>query len=750
LGVLPAGTLLHGYEIHAVLGQGAFGITYLGRDPTLGRAVAIKEYLPTSLALREGGFTVRPRSLEIAEDFAWGRERFLEEARTLARLEDAPAVVRVLDFVEANGTAYMIMALARGETLEQRIKRQGPLSAVDVERLLFPLLDGLEQVHATGFLHRDIKPANIILDSSGRPVLIDFGASRAAMIGRSMMLTAVFTPGYAAAEQITSAKQGPWTDIYALSATLYHAISGSVPPSAFERVLEDEYRPSSALKPPGFAPALLAGIDAGLAPRAADRPQSIAEWRPMFRGDASAENAPTIVMRRNAPSPRRARPAPAKGRRSLLWGGALGLAVLLVAAAYVGGSKLLGTAAVQTMTSDELSQALQERRRVEALAAEKTKLEEDARAQAMADAEAKRKADADLATAQAQRRKAEEELAKLKADIEARQQADSQRREEAAAAAQRALDEAARKNKAEAEMAALRQAHEAEKAKAAAEAAAAQAADEQAKRQAEEAAAATRQAEEDARRKAEAEAEAMRRADEALARAQAEKQKADEEAERQLAQMTEAGLKLAPLDRQHLQVALSAQGFDTRGNDGAFGPRSREMIGAWQKAHDQPSTGFLTAAQEQALVKDGAAAIQKYDDDQRQAEDDRRRAAESARAKVAMTASAVAPPAVAPPKAVTSLADFDGTWRGQIGDFTVRLVVAGPKGTLDLDCHGNSGSFSVSISPLGTFDAWISPPTTMMVGATSSYRQQVFSRLPAFSIPTGSSSCKGGKGSLVR
>ena len=221
--------------------------------------------------MREDGVAVLPRSAALAEEFTWGRERFLDEARTLAKLSRAPAIVRVHDFLEANGTAYMIMALAQGRTLDQRLKDDGPLPRPIVERLLYPLLDGLEQVHSAGFLHRDIKPANIVLDANDEPTLIDFGASRAAMAGRSSALTAIFTPGYAAAEQFTSAKQGPWTDIYGLSATLYHAITGKVPPSAFDRMLDDAYEPLSRLQPAGYSPGLMAAIDAGLAVRANDR-----------------------------------------------------------------------------------------------------------------------------------------------------------------------------------------------------------------------------------------------------------------------------------------------------------------------------------------------------------------------------------------------------------------------------------------------------------------------------------------------
>ena len=251
---LQPGQTIGRYEIVSVLGQGGFGITYRARDVQLGREVAIKEYLPTALAVRQDGATVLPRTTKMADDFGWGRERFVTEGRTLASLHRATAIVHVFDYLEANGTAYIVMELLSGETLEDRITKGGKLSAEEVDRILWPLLDGLEQVHNAGFLHRDIKPANILLDATGNPTLIDFGASRAAMAGRSTALTAIFTPGYAAAEQMTSARQGPWTDIYGLSATLYHAIVGRTPPSAFDRMLSDTYEPLSQVKPAGFSP----------------------------------------------------------------------------------------------------------------------------------------------------------------------------------------------------------------------------------------------------------------------------------------------------------------------------------------------------------------------------------------------------------------------------------------------------------------------------------------------------------------
>src|SRR5262249_2430977 len=243
--------------------------------------------LPTTLALREGRTTVVPRSTEHAEEFVRGRERFLEEARTLAKFEGTPGIVRVHDFLEANGTAYMVMALVRGVTLDRLLRSEGPLPPAIIEQLLFPLLNGLEEVHRTGFLHRDIKPANIIVDARGSPILIDFGAARPAMPGESTPPPAIFPPGFAAAEQFPPSTLGPWTDIYGLAATLYYVITGKAPPRAIDRLFEDRYKPLAILRPVGFALPLLSALDAALAVRADQRPQSIASWRSMF-SDAAA------------------------------------------------------------------------------------------------------------------------------------------------------------------------------------------------------------------------------------------------------------------------------------------------------------------------------------------------------------------------------------------------------------------------------------------------------------------------------
>ena len=239
-----------------------------------------------------------PSSASSAEDFAMGRERFLEEGRILAGLQRTPSIVQVHDFLEANGTAYIVMELARGTTLEACLKQEGPLSPSDLDRMLWPLLDGLARVHDTGFLHRDIKPANIIIRAQGEPTLIDFGAARAAMAGRTTSVTAIFTPGYAAVEQFTSARQGPWTDIYGLAATLYHAVTGQRPPNAIERVVEDAFLPLARRRLAGFSRDLLLGIDAGLAVRAGDRPQSIVAWRSILRGAPASAVGDTVPLRR--------------------------------------------------------------------------------------------------------------------------------------------------------------------------------------------------------------------------------------------------------------------------------------------------------------------------------------------------------------------------------------------------------------------------------------------------------------------
>jgi serine/threonine protein kinase len=427
---LKTGQTIGRYEIISILGQGGFGITYRARDTQLGREVAIKEYLPSALAVRQDGVTVLPRSTKMAEDFTWGRDRFVSEGQTLASLHGAPAIVHVFDFLEANGTAYIVMELLSGETLEDRLKRDGKLDAEAVDKILWPLLDGLEQVHKAGFLHRDIKPANILLNREGKPTLIDFGASRAAMVGRTTALTAIFTPGYAAAEQMTSARQGPWTDIYGLSATLYHAITGHVPPSAFDRMLDDKYEPLARVAPPGFSRGLCAGIDAGLTVVSISRPQSIAGWRPILGMTSAPDANATVVMGKgDAGKTTPSMTSVAAKKKSVgIWIAAAAILIALLGgggyyfAAMRGPDPEMVKAQAAAKAAEEARQkaeqeasVLREQQAKAAQAAAETerqkRLEEEARKKAAADLVEQQKAEAD-------RKRADEE-AKRKADEEA-------------------------------------------------------------------------------------------------------------------------------------------------------------------------------------------------------------------------------------------------------------------------------------------------------------------------------------------
>ena len=641
LGSLPVGSFIGRYEILGVIGQGGFGITYRAHDAQLGREVAIKEYLPSALALREGGSTVLPRSTKMADDFTWGRQRFVDEGRTMASLHDAPAIVRVFDFLEANGTAYIVMELLSGETLEHRLARQGRLSPSEIDTVLLPLLDGLEQVHNAGFLHRDIKPANILINAAGKPILIDFGASRAAIAGRTSAMTAVFTPGYAAAEQMTSARQGPWTDVYGMAATMYHAISGKAPPSAFDRMLDDTYVPLGKLLPAGFAPGLLAGIDAGLVLRASERPQSIAGWRPLFAYAGGSAADATVVMRPAALPP-------ARRSRVALYGAAAAAVLVVLAGAYLMLSGKPQSTAVQDLKVEQLEQILAERRKADADAAEKRRLEEEARRRDTEEAAAKGQADSDVEKKRIERQKAEQELAQLKAQIEARRKEEADQRRIAA-------DEVARR-KAEEEIAALKTAEEQSRQKAADEAVAKRLADETlAKAESE-----RKKADEVAATQAQVEAEAKAKADAET------RQRAERDAERKVAEAGEAALRLGQPDRQRLQVALTSLGFDTRGSDGTFGPRTREMIAAWQKARSLPSSGFLNVAQQQALLREAASAVARFDDEQKKADEERKKV-EEARKKAeeeARARAATPPPAAPPPATPAATAVADGTYTG--------------------------------------------------------------------------------------
>ena len=310
--VLPVGTRLEEFEIERELGAGGFGVTYLAHDTSLDRPVAIKEYLPQDWGTRRPDGGVGPRLATHAEDYRWGRERFLEEARVLARLRH-PNVLQVHRVIEKRGTAYMVTEYVEGRSLEAALRAEGAWPESRVLALLDGLTAGLEPVHAAGLVHRDIKPANVMLRGDGSPVLIDFGAARQAMGRESRAITTVLTPGYAPFEQYnTKGKQGPWTDVYALGAVAYEALSGRVPEEAPERMEDDTLRPVASVAAHRVNSGFAAAIGAALALRGKDRPQTLADWRsrlglPAAGGTADMPGGAAAGPRAQAP------PAPDSG-----------------------------------------------------------------------------------------------------------------------------------------------------------------------------------------------------------------------------------------------------------------------------------------------------------------------------------------------------------------------------------------------------------------------------------------------------
>ncbi len=287
---LPLGYQLHEYMIDTVLGVGNFGITYLAIDANLHREVAIKEYLPSAYALRKGNdVLVKSSKSEIL--FKWGLERFLDEARTLAHFKHHN-IVQVLRFFQAHNTAYMVMEYEQGESLAQILKNQtSPPSEEYLINLLNPLLQGLEVVHKGNFLHRDIKPENIFIRSDGSPVLLDFGAARHAISCKNENMTAIVTASFSPFEQyLSDGNQGPWTDIYALSAVMYYAMTGKRPVDAMKRVKKDTLVSVQEILQERYSKNLLESIDWGLVMDEKLRPQSIEEWRKSLpRRDRRAE-----------------------------------------------------------------------------------------------------------------------------------------------------------------------------------------------------------------------------------------------------------------------------------------------------------------------------------------------------------------------------------------------------------------------------------------------------------------------------
>lgn len=296
---LPVGTRLFEFEVTGLIGIGGFGIVYAAYDQFLHRAVAIKEYMPGSLATRNRDYTVVVRSQRHAETFEVGRRSFVNEARLLAQF-DHPSLVKVFRFWEANGTAYMVMPLYKGVTLKRRLKEMAaPPSEAWLVSLLRQLIEALAVIHAESCFHRDIAPDNILLVEGDRPVLLDFGAARRVISDMTQTLTVILKPGYAPIEQYAenpSMKQGPWTDVYALAAVVYFALTGAPPDPAVSRMIKDAVQPLASSGRSRYSEGFLKTVDIALSVRPEDRPQSVAALWAMLDSHLPARaTAPVAV-----------------------------------------------------------------------------------------------------------------------------------------------------------------------------------------------------------------------------------------------------------------------------------------------------------------------------------------------------------------------------------------------------------------------------------------------------------------------
>ena len=295
LNPLPAGTRLQEFVIERTIGVGGFGIVYQANDTLLNRTVAIKEYMPTSLASRSGAETVSPRSVSFAQDFESGKAAFIDEARMLARFKH-PALIEVFRFWEQNSTAYMAMPFYKGQTLKERLRlNPGVPHEAELKMILMPVLDALEHMHREQVYHRDISPDNIMVTEDGTPILLDLGAARRIEEHNAQAFTVLVKPGYAPIEQYAGdavSLQGPWTDLYGWGASAYFALAGKPPPPAASRVMNDSIGKLVDLKPAGYSHDMLAAIDATLAVRPDDRPQSVADLKILLAIETPANLIP--------------------------------------------------------------------------------------------------------------------------------------------------------------------------------------------------------------------------------------------------------------------------------------------------------------------------------------------------------------------------------------------------------------------------------------------------------------------------
>lgn len=295
---LPPGFQLEQYRIEQQLSLGGFSIVYLATDEE-GKPVAIKEYLPNSLALRKADQIEPQIDEEHQAAFRYGMKCFFEEGRSLAKLMH-PNVVRVLNFFRANGTVYMVMQFERGRTLQDFIQRnKGNVKERFIRGVFTRMLNGLREVHSHKLLHLDIKPSNIYLRNDGTPVLLDFGAARQTLAQDQPILKPMYTPGFAPPEQFTDRDNlGPWSDIYSTGAAMYACLAGGPPQRSDERIKKDLMEPAVKRWAGQYSPHLLETIDWCLLLNPLERPQSVYALQKelLTRTRFVADEAPSTLL----------------------------------------------------------------------------------------------------------------------------------------------------------------------------------------------------------------------------------------------------------------------------------------------------------------------------------------------------------------------------------------------------------------------------------------------------------------------
>ena len=313
--MLPIGTMLHEFEITDLIGTGGFSFVYLATDRLLGRTVALKEYMPLTLATRLSDNSVRTSSEHDRVTFEAGLKSFVNEARLLAQF-DHQALLKVYRFWEGNGTAYLTMPYHQGLTLKEAMRQHSVTVTEDwLRKILVPITDALEVLHNAHCYHRDISPDNILLLPNGMPLLLDFGAARHIIVDRTQDVTVILKPGYAPIEQYADdsvLRQGPWTDVYALAAVAYFCMAGKAPPASVARTVKDSLLRLASIVDHGFSRPFLDAIERALAIAPADRPQTVAEFRALLQAPVYADTAtqpddpataPATDVARSAPHP---------------------------------------------------------------------------------------------------------------------------------------------------------------------------------------------------------------------------------------------------------------------------------------------------------------------------------------------------------------------------------------------------------------------------------------------------------------